>query len=84
MLKQVLLGNKDPYYGDEEYSRARLSSASGRPVLQKGVGLVFGEETSSESEEEEEEEEEEEPNQQGNGQSEGHTRSYQGTLSGSA
>lgn len=57
MLKQVLLGNMDSYY-DEDYSRARLSSASGRPVLQKGMGLVIGEESSSESEEEEEEEEE--------------------------
>ena len=58
MLKQVLLGNVDPYY-DEDYSRARLSSASGRPVVQKGMGFVIGDESSSESEEEEEEEEEE-------------------------
>lgn len=61
MLKQVLLGNKDLEY-DEDYSRARVSSVSGRPVLQKGMGIVIGDESSSESEEEDEEEEERESN----------------------
>lgn len=66
----MLLGNKDPFDDEEgDISRVRLSSASGRPVLQKGVGLVIGDESSSESEEEEEEEEvdEAETNRHSNG-----------------
>jgi hypothetical protein len=55
----VLLGNKDVIL-DDDYSRPRLSSASGKPVLKTGMGIVIGEESSSESEDEEEEEEEEE------------------------
>ena len=57
MLRQVLLGNTDDFDG---VARARVSSISGRPVLQKGMGLVIGDESSSEEEEEEEKEEEEE------------------------
>lgn len=59
MLRQVLLGNRDPFAGEEEEVRVRLSSMSGKPVLQKGMGLVIGDMSSSESESEEEEEEEE-------------------------
>ena len=49
MLRQVLLGN-DPFLEDEEETRVRLSSVSGKPVLQRGMGLVIGAESSSESE----------------------------------
>ena len=53
MLKQVLLGNQDILV-DSEGTRVRVSSVSGRPVHQKGVAIVIGDESSSESEGEEE------------------------------
>ena len=51
LLKNVLLGNEieddlDPL------DRVRVSSISGRPVRQDGVGIVIGDESSSESEDE--------------------------------
>lgn len=51
MLKNVLLGKnvKDEF---EPQDRARVSSISGRPVRQDGVGIVIGNESSSESEDE--------------------------------
>lgn len=51
LLKNVLLGNKV----EDEFStqeRARVSSISGRPVRRDGVGIVIGNESSSESEDE--------------------------------
>ena len=57
MLKQILLNNEDPYNNveddDDEFSRARVSSMSGRPVRQKGMAILIGDESSSESEGEE-------------------------------
>ena len=51
LLKNVLLGNE---IEDElgPLDRVRVSSISGRPVRQDGVGIVIGDESSSESEDE--------------------------------
>ena len=51
LLKSVLLGKEV----EDEFSpqeRVRVSSISGRPVRQDGVGIVIGNESSSESEDE--------------------------------
>lgn len=52
MLKSVLLG-KDVRDDFGQQERARVSSISGRPVRLDGVGIVIGNESSSESEDEE-------------------------------
>ena len=51
LLKSVLLGNEiEDDLGPQ--NRVRVSSISGRPVRQDGVGIVIGDESSSESEDE--------------------------------
>ena len=52
LLKNVLLGNEiEDEFGPQD--RVRVSSISGRPVRQDGgVGIVIGDESSSESEDE--------------------------------
>lgn len=51
LLKSVLLGNEiEDDLGPQD--RIRVSSISGRPVRQDGVGIVIGNESSSESEDE--------------------------------
>ena len=51
LLKNVLLGNEiEDDLGPLD--RVRVSSISGRPVRQDGVGIVIGNESSSESEDE--------------------------------
>ena len=53
MLKSVLLGKEVGDDFDRAQERARVSSISGRPVRLDGVGIVIGNESSSESEDEE-------------------------------
>ena len=50
LLKSVLLKDVEDDFAPKE--RARVSSISGRPVRQDGVGIVIGNESSSESEDE--------------------------------
>lgn len=51
LLKSVLLGKEvEDDFAPKE--RVRVSSISGRPVRQDGLGIVIGNESSSESEDE--------------------------------
>ena len=52
LLKSVLLGTADVEEDFAPLDRVRVSSISGRPVRKDGVGIVIGNESSSESEDE--------------------------------